>query len=76
MNSVRKGLEGVPGLRDIQVQLARPQVQFSAERPVPLDELQTAIGHYSISPVEIKAAPKSYVAEPASPDTNSILTGA
>ena len=73
VNSVRKGLEGVPGLRDIQVQLARPQVQFSAERPVPIDELQTAIGHYSISPAEIKAAPKSFVAEPTSPDTNSIL---
>ncbi|PHI21274.1 heavy metal transporter [Lewinellaceae bacterium SD302] len=51
VNSVRKGLENVPGLDNIQVQLARPQLRFSSERTVPVEELQAAVGHYKISPI-------------------------
>lgn len=56
VSSVRKGLEGVPGLENIEVQLARPQVQFSSERAVPVEELQAAIGHYRISPIKEEVA--------------------
>lgn len=52
MSSVRKGLESVSGLEDLEVQLARPQVQFTSKRAVPVDELQSAVGHYKISPIE------------------------
>lgn len=51
VNSVRKGLGKVPGLKEVRIQLARPQVQFESERAVPLEELQVAIGHYTISPI-------------------------
>jgi copper chaperone CopZ len=51
INSVRQGLEKVPGLKDVQVQLARPQVQFESERTVPVNELQAAIGHYKTTPI-------------------------
>jgi copper chaperone CopZ len=60
VNSVRKGLEQIPGLKEIQVQLARPQVQFESERAVLVEELQAAIGHYEISPI---AVPKPIVIE-------------
>lgn len=52
VSSVRKGLESVSGLEDIEVQLARPQVQFTSKRTVPVEELQVAVGHYKISPIE------------------------
>lgn len=52
VSSVRKGLESIPGLNDIEVQLARPQVRFSSERAVLVEELQAAVGHYEISPIE------------------------
>ncbi|NJC25846.1 heavy-metal-associated domain-containing protein [Neolewinella antarctica] len=62
VNNVRKGLEKVQGLEDVQVQLARPQVQFNTERAVPVEELQAAIGHYEIKPI---AEPKvSFVETP------------
>ncbi len=50
VTSVRRGLEKVPGLREVNVQLADPQVTFAADRPVPLAELQRAVGRFAISP--------------------------
>jgi copper chaperone CopZ len=72
VNNVRKGLEKVPGLEEINVQLAGPQVQFKSKRIVPTEELQAAIGHYKISPV---AEPKRAVVETttASPEPISAV---
>jgi copper chaperone CopZ len=66
VNSVRKGLEKVAGLKEVKVQLARPHVQFESEKAVPVEALQAAIGHYKISPVfEVKrAVVKASVASP------------
>ena len=57
VSAVRRGLEAVPGVRQAEVQLAAPQVRLAAERPVPVDELQRAIGHYRIEPVALPPPP-------------------
>lgn len=50
VNTVRKGLEAIPGVDKAEVQLEAPQVRLTTDRPVALAELQAGIGHYRIKP--------------------------
>lgn len=69
VNSVRKGLEAVPGVAKAEVQLQSPQVKLTTDRPVALGDLQAGIGHYLIAPTEKPAsAPASAsLPEPTTP---------
>lgn len=53
---VKSGLEQLAEVEEANIQLTFPQAEIETKKAVSIDTLQTAIGHYSISPVVSESA--------------------
>lgn len=61
VNTVTKALETVPGVQQADVRLEAPQGTLQLDRPVPVETLQKAIGHYRIEELKPAQASASFL---------------